>query len=59
MKNKKNTGNCKALCVSRKHNKFGWILNGTVEKKTKERKNLTFANNIVHNCHIQANHIMN
>ena len=34
--------------------KFGWVLNGTVEKKTKEGKNFTFANNIVHVCHIQV-----
>ena len=34
--------------------KFGWVLNGTVEKKTKEGENLIFANNIFHVCHIQA-----
>ena len=34
--------------------KFEWILNGTVEKKTKEGENFTFANNIVHVCHVQA-----
>ena len=32
-------------------------LNGTFEKKTKEGKNFTFANNIVHVCHMQANPI--
>ena len=35
--------------------KFGWVLNGTVEKKTKEGQNFTFVSNIVHVCHIQAN----
>ena len=35
--------------------KFGWVLNGTVEKKTKEGEKFSFANNIVHVCHIQAN----
>ena len=34
--------------------KFGWVLSGTVEKKTKEKENFTFANNIVHVCHVQA-----
>ena len=38
--------------------KFGWVLNGTVEKKTKEGENFTFANNIVHVCHIQV-HLLN
>ena len=37
--------------------KFGWVLNGTVEKKTKEGENFTFANNIVQVCHIQVNPI--
>ena len=34
--------------------KFGWVLNGTAEKKTKEGENFTFANNIFYVCHIQA-----
>ena len=38
--------------------KFGWVLNGTAAKKTKEEENFTFASNIVHVCHIQA-HPMN
>ena len=35
--------------------KFGCALNRTVEKKTKEGEKFTFAINIVHVCHIQAN----
>ena len=32
--------------------RFGWVLNQTVEKKTNERENSTFANSTVYVCHI-------
>ena len=35
--------------------RFGWVLNQTVEKKTNERENSTFANSTLYVCHIQAN----
>ena len=44
----------KSNTVIASESKFGWILNGTVEKKTKEGENFTSANNIVHVFHVEA-----
>ena len=44
--------------VTGSESKFGWVLNRTVEKKTKDGENFTFPNNIVHVCHMQA-HFLN
>ena len=40
--------------VMTSESKFGWVLNGAIEKKTKVGENFTFANKIVHVCHIRA-----